>query len=54
MKPAPLLQKTRKLPSWLTQSQSETKSPAKKVGNNKGKTPAGSTEKKTATSAGKY
>jgi len=50
VEPAPLLQKTRKLPSWLTQSKSDTKSPAKKVGNNKGKTPTSGTEKKTGAS----
>ncbi|KAL9953010.1 hypothetical protein ACROYT_G040357 [Oculina patagonica] len=50
VEPAPLLQKTRKLPSWLTQSTSETKSPAKKTGNNKGKTPASGTAKTTAAS----
>lgn len=50
VEPAPLLQKTRKLPSWLTQSKND-KSPAKKVGNNKqGKTSASGTEKKTAAS----
>jgi len=48
VEPAPLLQKTRKLPAWLTQSQSDPKSPAKKVGNNKGKTAASGAEKKTA------
>lgn len=51
VEPAPLLQKTRKLPSWLTQSKSD-KSPAKKVGNNKqGKPPASGAEKKTAASS---
>ena len=49
IKPAPLLQKTRKLPSWLIQStSSETKSPVKKEGNRKGKAPASTTGKPTA------
>lgn len=52
VKPAPLLQKTRKLPSWLIKSTSlETKSPGKKEGNRKGKCPASSTGDKTTTSS---
>lgn len=49
VEPAPLLQKTRKLPSWLIESTSQIKSPAKNSVNRRGRTLVSqNVEKKTA------